>query len=106
MHWTLAEATDQGQNKFHLLVVTTGVGAAVAMCGGGSQDNSCVNGNHGILNVRTTGTWTDLTEGAAAAEVHGVNETRRLWVSIMMPLTSTTGNTQTMTLSIRAKLPS
>jgi hypothetical protein len=105
-NWTLTTVTAEGANQFRLLVITT-LPATVVLLTGASQDVACIQGNHGVLGTGVNANWTALTEGdGTTAAVHAVSTTRRLWVSIMMPTSSSVGTQQTMSLSIRAKLPS
>ena len=101
--WSLITTGTPFTNQFRLLAITTGVGKSPNFCGGGAPAASCLNGNHqGLMSVDDTATFSDLVEGGTASPVHSTGETRELWVSLMMPYSVTSGDEQTVTLSVRA----
>lgn len=101
--WTLKTSGNPGTDEFRLLAVSTGMAVVPDYCGGGTANDSCIEGAHDTIGV--TDSFTDLTEGGNAGPTMYPGETRKLWTSIMMPPVISSGNEQTITLSIRAVLP-
>ena len=100
--WSLisGNGTDTGKDNFKLLVVATGALVAPDLTSTDTT-NRCIKGDHSIISA-PTGSYTDLTEGGSASPMHPKSETRKLWVSLLMPTNITTGNQQTITLSVQA----
>jgi len=110
--WTLVTSGAPGIDQFRLLAVTTHTALKPDFTNGftGLNDNTLIDGDHtseNRLGVRDTWDW--LTEGGSSSPAHEPFETeystRSLWMSIMMPSQITTGQAQSITLSIKAVLP-
>jgi hypothetical protein len=111
--WTAVANQPALANEFKLLAITTGT-AVSPNYASGTMATACMDGDHTTakLGAGTNGTFSALSEGCVAggtssSPTHKSGETRRLWVSLMMPLTlsgSAPSGAQTITLSVRAKL--
>jgi len=100
--WTLVTSGTPGTDQFRLLAISTGTSINPTFCAGAYT--SCIKVNdHATIGVTTN--MTDLTEGGAASPNHATGETKSLWASIMMPVNTTNGAEQTITLSIKAVAP-
>jgi len=99
--WTLLTSGTPGTDQFRLLAISTGTSVSPDLYG--AANATCIRGDHTVIGV--TGNLTDLTEGGGASPNHATGETRKLWASIMMPVNTTNGNEQTITLSIQAVAP-
>jgi len=97
--WTLKTSGTPGRDEFRLLAISTGVSVDPTIIGGDPL-SGCIDGDHTVIGVGQVAT--DLTEGGTDSPNHVTGETRKLWASIMMPYDVTTGNEQTITLSIKA----
>ncbi len=102
--WTLLASGDPGEDQFRLLAISTGVGVDPDYPGSGTEADSCIDGDHAASNdgIGVGPSWFDLTEGGAGSPKHLVTEVKDLWVSLMMPENVTSGNMQTITLSVGA----
>ena len=105
--WTLLNSGTPTKNNFRLLAVTTGTGVRPDFTDTYTtvDDNVLIAGNHASNDYNVTNDWTNLTEGSGAMEHEAYADglsTRSLWVSIMMPKTITSQDTQSITLSVKA----
>jgi len=105
--WTLLTGNNNNPNDltgidtFKLLIVSTGTGVEPDLTSTNTS-NRCLIGNHDLLSPGIGSNYNDLTEGGAASPIHPKSETRKLWVSLLMPTNITTDAQQTITLSVQA----
>ena len=111
--WSLVtDADDPGEDEFKLLAITTGVATPpnFTAAWAGPNTNTLIDGRHLAADkLLCTAANTTLSEGVGVADSpkHVTLESRRLWVSIIMPNTITAADqAYSMTLSIGANTSS